>query len=79
LAAAQWVGKAMSDIDHAKTSTQSASAAVPIEKLVGGVEAVRPGAKNDLRDGRSGAPRSTVSAFIAKPALSACRPPLFRR
>jgi hypothetical protein len=70
----------MSDIDHMmKASTQSAPEAKPIEKFGGAFNAAAPALKNNLAAGESEMPRSTVSAFIAKPALSACRPPLFRR
>ena len=70
----------MSDIEHVvKASTQSAPEAEPIGKLGSRVNATLSASKKDLTDDHSKTPRSTLSAFIAKPALSACRPPLFRR
>jgi hypothetical protein len=70
----------VSNIDHVmKASTQSAPEATRTEKLGGRVNEALPASKNDLVDGQSGTPRPTVSGFIAKPALSTCRPPLFRR
>jgi hypothetical protein len=70
----------MSDFDHMKTaSTQSAPEAEPIEKPGGSFNAAPPTSKSDLADGQSEMRRPTATAFTAKPAPSACRPPLFRR
>jgi hypothetical protein len=70
----------MSDIDHVmKASTRSAPEAEPIEEWGGSFNAAPRPSESDLAAGESEMPRSTVSAFIAKPSLSACRPPLFRR
>ena len=62
-----------------KASTQSAPEAKPIEACGGSFDAAPRPSKSDLANGESEMRRSTVSAFTAKPALSACRPPLFRR
>jgi len=70
----------MLDIDHMmKASTQSALEAKPIERPGGSFNAAPPTPKSDLADGQSEMPRSTATAFTAKPASSACRPPLFGR
>jgi hypothetical protein len=70
----------MSDIAHMmKAPRQTASEAKPIEKFGGGFNATARASKNDLADDESEAPRSKVTAFTAKPAPSAGRPPLFRR
>ena len=70
----------MSDIGHTmKALRQTASEAKPIEKLGGGFNAAALASKNDLADDESETPRSKVTAFTAKPAPSAGRPPLFRR
>jgi hypothetical protein len=71
----------MSGIDPMmKASTQSApEEAKPIEKCGGGFKAAPPPSKNDLADDESETSCSTATAFAAKPAPSAGRPPLFRR
>ncbi len=70
----------MSDIDHMmKASTQSAPEAEPIEKFGESFNAPVHASKNDLAYGQSETPRSTVTAFTAKPAQSAGRRPLYRR
>ncbi len=70
----------MSDLDHVmKASTQSTRDAKPMEQFSGSFNAAPSPSKNDLADGESEMPRSKVTAFTAKPTLSAGRPPLFRR
>jgi len=80
IAAAQRMGNAMSDIDNMmKASTRSAPQAKPIEACGGSFNAAPRPSKSDPAAGELEMPRSTVSTFVAKPALSGCRPPLFRR
>ena len=70
----------MSNFDHMmKASTQSAPEAKPIEACGGSFNAAPRPSKSGLAAGELVMPRSTVSAFIAKPALSACRRRSFRR
>jgi hypothetical protein len=62
-----------------KASTQSGPETKPIEACGGGFNAAPRPSKSDRAAGEAEMRRSTVSAFPSKPALSACRPPLFRR
>jgi hypothetical protein len=73
-------GNVMSNIDDVmNASTQSAQDVTRIEKLGGRVNEVPPASENGLAASQSVTARAKLSGFIAKPALSACRPPLFRR
>jgi hypothetical protein len=70
----------MSDIEHAtKASMQSAPEAMPIRTFGRSFNAPPLASKDDLVAGEPERSCAEATAFIAKPALSANRRPLFRR
>jgi hypothetical protein len=70
----------MSDINRTmKAPRRSASEAKPIERSGRGFNAAARPSQNDLADDESKTRRPKMAAFIAKPAPSGGRPPLFRR